>query len=374
MNILFVTACYPSAQRPHYCIYLEQQAAALQSLGHRVDILLLRHKEPVSDPADYLQNGLQVHELELPDAPIEKFFTGSATKGALAAFPWQNYQVISMHLLKVTHASTVAQLCRQKGVPTLMHFHGLNVWKEYAPGKGLKHRLMDTLRTWQRKQLLRRCTAVVGVSNRVCDAVKQKAPKAKTYRVYNGVDLKRFYPGEPEPGFRVVCVANLIPLKGQRDLLDAMAMLTHRQLSLLIIGEGPDREVLEQDARQRQLNVTFRGALDYDEMAACLRTSRMFVMPSRYEAFGCVFVEAMASGLLTCGCADTGADEIIDHEKNGLLLPMKDPKAIARAIERAMDDPAWARNLAQQGCRRAAGFSWEQSARALETVYLDVLK
>lgn len=371
MNILFVTSAYPSREKPYYCIYLEQQAKALQALGDHVEILLLTRGQ---EDAHYSQNGIQIHEMGLGNSRVEKLITTAKNRRRLEGFSWNRFQAVSIHFGRLAHMNTIVDICKKQGVATVRHFHGLNVWEEYIPAASPAHRLYEAYLTERKKRLLRRCDGVVGVSELVCTEVRKKIRKEAVYTVYNGVDLERFCPpAEKEPGtlFRLLCVANLIPLKGQRYLLEAVRSLKERPLKLTLIGEGADRKMLEDmcEALGIKEQVEFLGPKDYDSVARYMRNSDLFVMPSCYEAFGCVFVEAMSSGLLTCGCRGTGAEEIITHGVNGLLLEQKDPESIAEAIRFAMDNNDRAVEIAARGRERSREFSWERSGQMLRQVY-----
>lgn len=375
MNILFVTACFPGEEKPYYCIYLEQQARALQKLGNRVEILMPVYSETSGEIRDY--HGLTVHTLGLKKSIPNQLVTTPENRRCLAGFGWQDYDAVSIHLVPTPIACTVAALCKKHGVKTLMHIHGLNVWSEYDPGRGLKSAVLGRYFNILTRKLFRTCNGVVGVSRRTCEEINRLMPKTPTHCVYNGVELSAFYPAEnplPREPFTVVCVANLIPIKGQRYLLEAMADLKET-VRLLLIGEGQEEQNLRTLTRELGIEsrVTFAGGLPYPEVAQKLRGSHMFIMPSCFEAFGCVFVEAMASGILTCGCVDTGADEIITSGVDGLLLPQKDSNAIARAIRFAMEDPK-ASEIARQGVLRARELSWERSAKTLMAVYQSIQK
>lgn len=374
MNILFVTSSYPSREKPHYCIYLEQQAQALQALGDTVEILLLTRADAEKQ---YMQNGLRIHELGLGNSRVEKFVSTARTRRRLNGFPWNRFEAVSLHFGRLSHMNAIVDICKKQGVATVRHFHGLNVWEEYLPPSSVAHRLYETYLTTRKKRMLRHCDGVVGVSDLVCAEVRKKIRKENLYTVYNGVDLHRFFPAaEKKSGenFQLLCVANLIPLKGQAYLLEAVHFLKDRNLKLTLIGEGSDREMLEKKCQELGIadRVVFTGTQDYDSVARYMRSSDLFIMPSCYEAFGCVYVEAMSSGLLTCGCRGTGAEEIITNNVDGLLLEQKDAQSIADAICFAMDNKKRALEIATLGREKSREFTWKKSGQMLRQVYAEV--
>lgn len=374
MNILFVTSVYPTADKPYHGIYLEQQAQAMQRLGNHVDILFV---VPGAGMEQITQKGLQIYRLGLPFDAIEKLLILPKTKRCLQRFPWEKYDVVSLHMGKLTYMDTITRLCDKANARVVRHFHGLNVWEDYAPPASAMHCAYEKFKLLLKEKLVRRCDAVVGVSDLVCSYVRQKNKTTPVYTVYNGVDLQQFVPVSKKrqaEQFCILCVANLIPLKGQRYLLEAVYKLRNRPLVVKLIGEGIDRDALEKQCRELQIQdrVTFLGTQEYSAVAEHMRNSDMFIMPSYFEAFGCVFIEAMASGVLTCGCKGTGAEEIITDSIDGILLEQKDADSIATAICFAMDNRERAGEIAARGVQRAKKFTWDASAKVLTEVYARV--
>jgi len=376
VKVLFVTSCFPSEEKPYYCIYLEQQVQALKKIGNTVDVLILM--DSCQEKDWYERNGIFICKLGLQQTFAEKFYTTDKTYRKLNDFPWQNYDVVSLHFGRVAYFNTIAAICVNRKVKVIRHFHGLNVWDEYNPSKKCIYRLYEKFLTKQKTHLLDKCDAMIGVSDLVCAQIRKKYNRGQIYTVYNGVDQHIFSPDinkRERTSFRIVCVANLIVLKGQDYLLEAVATLSKdRDLELLLIGDGVERIRLEKKSEDLGISkrVRFLGEQDYLTVAAYLKKCDMFIMPSCYEAFGCVFVEAMSSGVLTCGCKGTGAEEIITNEWDGLLVTQHSTDSIVQAVCFAMDHRQEAAEIAIRGMERARHFSWIASAKSLQKVYEQV--
>jgi glycosyltransferase involved in cell wall biosynthesis len=172
------------------------------------------------------------------------------------------------------------------------------------------------------------------------------------------LDLGRYFPGTDRAGLRfLVGMGRLHPVKGFDLLLEAFSQIreTHPEWRLLIFGEGDERPRLEAFVRERGMQgvVSLPGFLK--DSQAALASADLFAVPSRFEGFGNVIIEAMAEGLpvVAFDCPD-GPAEIISHPRDGLLVERENPAAMARALQRLMDNEDERRRLA-----RAA----EQSAR-----------
>ena len=157
----------------------------------------------------------------------------------------------------------------------------------------------------------------------------------------------------------VVCVGRLTAKKGQSVLIDALAELGRRgcELACVLVGDGEDRPRLEAKAHDLGLGakVEFAGRLGRDQVALRLGSCDVFVMPSVIDDSGAMegipvaLMEAMAAGVPVVASAVSGIPELVEDDKNGLLVPAGDAGALADAIERLISDPRLGRDLAERG-------------------------
>lgn len=379
MKVLFVTTSYPSKDNPSYCIFLEQQARSLTEIGVNVEILWLERSTDLVFQK-YEQNGLLVYRVGIQWKIIDGIAVNTRTKKILQQINWDNYNVVSLHFGLCTMKNFIIDLCQNHNVPVVAHYHGLNVWHEYFPKRDIIHQMFYAIQFLQTKEILRRVDAVVGVSNRVCREIKIHGNPKRLYTVYNGVDLtlfKRTAPLLVDNVLKILSVGNLIPIKGQRYLIEAFAKLKRKGISaeLVLIGDGTDMEELKALCIKHDIGnyVSFLGVQVYDVVAEYMNKSDVFVLPSFYEAFGCVYIEAMSSEMLTCACCDTGADEIITNGETGLLLAQKDVDSIVKALLFAYHNREQARIIAKNGQIKASEFSWITSAMCLKNVYSAII-
>ncbi len=376
MRILFVSECYPTPERPQYAIYLEQQAKALCELGHTVDILIPKISgiEPSRiEKGKY--GGLTVFHATIKAGRLSRLLWLYSRKSILDGFDWKQYDAVSLHIASHGILPSVLKNCKKCGVPVLQHFHGLNVWQGYYGKAGILHRVLLWRNATLRLRHLKGCSAIVGVSNKVCDVVRERLESVPLFTVYNGVDLAKFPANSKQENqaFTVICVANLIRIKGHDYLLEAIAKIRDEKLPvrLQLVGAGPEEFRLKQRCVTLGISdvVEFLGWQEYEEVARLMTGADMFVMPSYFEAFGCVFLEAMSTGTLTVGCCDTGAAEIIEDGRNGFLVPQKDAIALANLFLWQRENKEKAAEIASAGVLRAQEFTWLHSAKALEGVY-----
>jgi glycosyltransferase involved in cell wall biosynthesis len=151
----------------------------------------------------------------------------------------------------------------------------------------------------------------------------------------------------------ILTVARLTAQKSIDTLLDAMAVLRERACDarLKIIGDGPERAALEQQTRALNLqdHVEFVGALPQKELPRHYAECAVFVLPSIREGMGLVFAEALLCGAPVIAANSGGVTDIVKDGDTGLLVPERDARALADAIEKMLNDRAFAARLASNG-------------------------
>jgi glycosyltransferase involved in cell wall biosynthesis len=175
-----------------------------------------------------------------------------------------------------------------------------------------------------------------------------------------GVDTHQWVPaalngsnGRVAGAIRLMTVGRLDTCKGHDDLLRAVKLLVDsgKDVSLRIAGAGPEREALEQLRAEFGLvdRVQFLGSLPESRVIEELKTADLFVLASHAEPLGVVFMEAMALAVPTIGTAAGGVSEIISSGSDGLLVPPKNPSALADAISSLMSDETRRKRLGEAG-------------------------
>lgn len=168
-----------------------------------------------------------------------------------------------------------------------------------------------------------------------------KIDHKKMYVLNNGVDLRLFHIKPNNDGFfRIGCIANFQELKDHRTLIEAFNILIargYRNIRLSLLGSGETKNDIEKYVNEHNLSnyVEWPSEVQHDELANYYNTLDLFVLPSIYEGFGCVYTEAYASGVPFMCCKGQGASELIaDEEADKWLTECRNPKMLASMIER----------------------------------------
>jgi L-malate glycosyltransferase len=201
-------------------------------------------------------------------------------------------------------------------------------------------------------------------------------------QIGNGIDLSR-YPEDDaaarlarakSTGRRVITtVANLRPGKGHDVLLKAAARVIRRvpDVQFQIVGDGPRRQELEQQAAALRISaqVSFLG--HRDDVPAVLAQSDLFAFPSFMEAAPNAVIEAMAAGLPIVATRVGGIPEVIEHEHNGLLVAPGDDRALAAGLLRVIERPELALQVGEAARQTVeARFSFDRMVSEFQELFL----
>ncbi len=171
-----------------------------------------------------------------------------------------------------------------------------------------------------------------------------------------GVDPDQFTPRpfleQPNP-FEILCVGRLVPVKGQFILLKAVSRLIAqgRIVRLRYVGDGPDRQALEDEVKQQGLteHILFEGAINQDRILTFYTSADVFVLASFAEGLPVVLMEAMIMEIPCITTHITGVPELIKKGENGMLVPPSSVEALAEAIALLMDKPDLRRTIGEAG-------------------------
>ena len=203
---------------------------------------------------------------------------------------------------------------------------------------------------------------VVVPSRSVADAAHGWAdvPQEKLLVIPNAIDPAAF-DFRPRREVRSIgFIGRLDPVKRIPDLLAAMTRLDDESLHLHLFGEGSERARIESEiARVRlQSRVTLHGAVARPQEA--LERIDLLVLPSEAEGFGLVLIEAMAAGVPVVATDVAGIRDVVENGNTGLLVPARDPQALAQAIQRLRDDPSLRDRLIRDAHDHVrAHFDWQ---------------
>jgi glycogen(starch) synthase len=195
---------------------------------------------------------------------------------------------------------------------------------------------------------------VTGVSRHTLMDALAQAPdlEDRSSVVYNALPTPTIEPTPPDFGApTLLCLGRLAVQKGFDVAIDAMTVLGSRfpTLTLTVAGDGLERDNLEAKVRELDLQerVTFAGPVPRDDVSQLLNQAAIVLMPSRYEGFPLVALEAGLMERPVIASRTDGLSEAVLHGETGLLVPPEDPGALAGAIAELLEEPDRARRLGQ---------------------------
>lgn len=363
MRILVVTSQFPIAGEPNRGRPIHQTVRALSKLAE-VRVLSPVARYPrwatprsylfrAADPAHAVP-GCDVRYLDYPALPmVSRPFNGWLCARTLHA-PLQAFApdvVLSYWLYPDAFGAMHA--ARRAGLPLVVGARGSDLRVRDALSRRLTR---PVLHAAQRILVVSEDLGRVAVRDYGADAARIRA-------IPNGCDATIFHPqsradaraalGIAADAELVVYVGRLVPEKGLRELLDAMSALAPQRpaLQLALIGDGPMRAELEHRIRaDPALRVSLPGAQAPDDVARWMAASDLVTLPSYSEGHPNVVVEALACGRPVVATPVGGILEVVDADC-GLLVPARDPAALATglhdALDRTWDDAALARRFSR---------------------------
>lgn len=213
-------------------------------------------------------------------------------------------------------------------------------------------------------------------------------PENKICVIPNGVDVTKFYFSfnyweirnrfAHESEKILLFVGRLVPEKGLDVLIKALPIILGNGVNakIVVVGEGPQRDEYQRLANYYGFGnkILFTGHIDDWTLRALYRVADVVIVPSRFEPFGIVALEAMAAHCPVVASAVGGLSEIVDYEGTGLKVPLNNPDALAWAMLRVIKDVGfkdWIVNNAYQKC--LWNYNWDKIAEWTTGVYEAVL-
>jgi len=384
-------------------VYVRDLSRELARRGHHVDVYTRSQHPDILRVSDGLGYGARVIHLRAgPEHPYDKHrvydHLPEFVDGVLAQTEADgtHYDVLHSHYWL---SGVVARELREHwGTPILHMFHTLGKMKNVVAQRP------------EERETARRI-AVEAEIVRFADALIAATPieKEQLVRLYGadpacihvispGVDTRVFHPipvAEAKERIGVCADRNIIlfvgriePLKGIDNLLKAIAQVVERrpglreELCILIIGGDPDRirendEMRRLQELQEELGigdiVMFLGSRDQDTLPYYYSAAEMVAMPSDYESFGMVALEAMACGTPVIASDVGGLAFLVQHGRTGHRVPARDPAALTSKITRLLTDEGLRKRMGQSATCWAESYAWTRIADRIEEVYGELI-
>ncbi len=386
-------------------VYVRDLTRKLGTLGVHVDVFTRSQDEHVPHVLHDLGYGNRVvHVKSGPEVPLPKSELLSHllefTRGVeqFTGAKSLNYDLIHSHYWMSGLAAV--ELKKLWGVPFIHMFHTLGVMKQRVARP--EEEVEGDYRLKGEQQLLNEADRILAATPAELAQIQwlYKSDVQKIEVIPPGVELSRFYPipedeareviGIPPCDQVLLYVGRIEPLKGIDTLIEAIASMRTKgnfnQLSfcLVVIGGEPDLSSDKMDKEMARLKelchnyglddlVTFLGKRDQDTLPYYYSAATVVVVPSHYESFGMVALEAMACGTPVVASQVGGLAFLVQDGITGYTVPTSDVGALADRLSQLLKDPDLRDQLGRQAAAQAKDFSWDIIASSILEQYQEVI-
>ena len=239
---------------------------------------------------------------------------------------------------------------------------------------------------WLQRLFIRMADRIIGISPTVVNYLrsKVKAPSEKVILINNGVSegaeasigISRDDFGIAKDDLVIGSVGRVYnEVKRFSDILEAIKQIGNPKIKFLLLGVGPDLEMLKKAAKDLGIVGQFLPVGFHADPIPFYRVMDVFCLPSAHEGFGLAAVEAMFQRLPVIASKVGGLQDIVINGETGFLIPPFDPSAIAAKIQVLIDDPKLKETMGIGGRTRALeNYTADRYCREVENLYLELLK
>ena len=384
IRVLFLTKWYPNRYDPMPGLFIQRQAEALTPF---CDVAVV-YVHPDPDCKDKFEaefseeNEVRVlrvyYKVSNHDGSfvtkvcnLRKFYR--AIQRAIHSIRDFSPDLVHAHVL--TRIGFIAwKVSRERQIPLVISEH----WSRYFPDNNAYR---GWFRKWLTSFIVKRAAAVVTVSHSLLNAMKKCKLQNKNFRIIpNVVDTAQFSPHSSHPGQPMKTMVHISCFedraKNISGFLRSIKELSDKRQDFhcLMIGAGPDWQAMTEFAGSLGIAdtfVSFTGIKTGNDLASLVNNADFTVLSSFYETFGTVVIESLSCGVPVVATAVGIAVEEI-NEKNGLLVPSGDEKAMTDALDRMLDMcRSYDKTMIQQGI--AEKYSKEAVGNQLHALYQKVL-
>jgi len=206
-------------------------------------------------------------------------------------------------------------------------------------------------------------------------------PKNKIVYFPNSVDTKIFHPGQKKTNNTILYVGRITPAKGLHILLKSLSYI-EKPVHLAIIGptdwshkySHDILKLIEDENQKGKHRITYLGLVDQAKLIKCYQKASVFVLPSLFEPFGVVILEALSCETPVVSTYAGGIPEIVKNGENGILVPVNNPLKLAEAINYLLENKDVRVKFGKAGRKWVIrNFSLETTANKLYNIYESML-
>ncbi|WP_122088223.1 glycosyltransferase family 4 protein [Halalkalicoccus subterraneus] len=363
--------------------YAYELANGLAERGHRVDVYT-QWIESINDTVDLHEN-VTVYRIAKARKKLVTFETLWFSFQARRQIDFDQYDIVHGTLMP---ASTIAVTpLNDIETPVVLTSHGTSIGETKSvaletPADYLLKYFFHPMNVVMDFVAGRGADEIVAISDHAADELvkRYRFDADHVQMVPHGVDVDRFYPREkahpdvhPERT-TLLYVGRLGARKGLDLALQAVAQVDDSTIELLIAGTGRHEDHLRDLAQELGIEgqIQFLGYVPDDELPSLYSSADVFVLPSRYEGFGLVLLEAMACGTPVIGTDQGGIPTVIDDGETGYKVE-RSVEQFTEAIRSLATSTEKRARMAQKARTKAVNTSWETVVEDVEELYEDSL-
>jgi glycogen synthase len=389
-RVLILSWEYPPLIEGGLARHVRKLSEALVALGVEVHVLTRGGEE---SPAEASGAGVEIHRILEPKRPTDlgEFVTWvermNSDMLAAGVELGDRYDFDLVHGHDWLVANACDHLARRFGAPLVMTIHAT----EHGRHQGWVDKHPQTYIHGVERWIANRSARVIACSQYMSEQVVDVfgVEEQRISVIPNGIDpddlpaqapaeLARLRAEFAAPAEKLVLlIGRLVYEKGFQLALEAMPRVIEEApgTRFLVAGSGTHEAELRRQAQELGLmeHGTFLGWIGDDVLHSLYRIADLTVVPSIYEPFGLVALEAMVSGC-PCIVADTGGlREVVPHEEAGLRFRSRDPEALGAVAVRVLSDEALGRRLVAEAYEHVRRFDWGDVAERTAAVYADLV-
>ena len=341
-----ITPFFPSK---HSCegIFIYDQILEIKKQTN-LDILIVKLSSIYKNEDSYKYKGITVHIFKLLDFP-RFYFAGLFSEINGKRFYFFLKKITNINSITHIHghvnypsAFLISYLKKKISFFSIIQHHGLDVY-QMRHFNFFQRIFYDVYFHPNSVKILNELDLVVGVSNKVLESLKKSKnyfPKRELV-VYNGVDKSKFYKlttNQNKNKFVIGCIGNFWITKGQKVLINALDILLNNHfdnIEIKFVGKGKNLNYIKNYVKDLKLDnyINFIEYIEHQNLNQFYNSIDIFVLPSYYEALGCVYMEAWSTETPFIGIENQGISELLNEkQKVKMLSKEKDAADLSEKI------------------------------------------
>lgn len=399
MKTLVISHLYPSVKREYYGTFVHEQAKELKKLD--IDLTVVspvkwspfplnkiskKWKDYSEIPFSDVYDSMHVTYPRYLSFPRNIAFDKSGLlmyksirKQILKLHKQEEFDLIHAHVA-LPDGYAAYMLSQEIGIPYVLTVHGQDLQKTVQMSSDCKNQVGFTLEN---------ASKVIYVSSKLKKLKAETFPDVSVNEVIipNGISQKWLTAEKQKKGTaayfagngpKLLSVSNLYFEKGIQDNIVAVSKLIEEypDLQYIVVGDGPEREKLEGLSKKLgvESNVVFKGAFKPDQVLEIMNECDVFSLPSFNEAFGIVYIEAMACKKPVIGCLGEGPEDYIKSGLNGFLIEPRDTEGLTGILKQLFQNPSERLQVAENARVLVENdYNWNNAAKQIKDVYLNTL-